>query len=168
MDYRLLLSVLFLVFGFLPFFTFMLLKNKRVIKSLFIILTIFYSIVVLIGVLTNIQLGETIYIAKSVDINRTFNFSPITRNVRDITINICMLAPLGFLLGGIINKYKVIKSVTFGLILSIFIEVMQYILPIGRNAQLTDIILNTISALIGVLIFKACEFFKNRNKKDHH
>ncbi|WP_091488258.1 VanZ family protein [Alkalibacterium putridalgicola] len=41
-----------------------------------------------------------------------------------------------------------------GLLFSLFIEVVQFSIPMGRSADIDDLILNTIGAFLGYIIWK--------------
>ncbi|MFD3450107.1 VanZ family protein [Microbacteriaceae bacterium 4G12] len=43
-----------------------------------------------------------------------------------------------------------------GLCLSLFVETFQYIVPMRRSADVDDLILNTIGAFVGYMIWKMC------------
>ena len=64
----------------------------------------------------------------------------------NIIQNILLFIPLGFLLGGK-------RGVIAGLLLSIGIELTQYIFRLGY-CELDDVLNNTIGAAIGSLLFK--------------
>ena len=64
----------------------------------------------------------------------------------NIIQNILLFIPLGFLLGGK-------RGVITGLLLSIGIELTQYILRLGY-CELDDVLNNTIGTVIGALLYK--------------
>lgn len=66
----------------------------------------------------------------------------------DIFLNILLFVPLGFLLGD-----KGLKAILFGLLLSAFIELIQYFLLLGY-CEADDVLNNTIGAAVGVAIYK--------------
>ena len=64
----------------------------------------------------------------------------------DITLNILLFIPLGFLIGGK-------RGIVAGALLSIGIELTQYIFRLGY-CELDDVLNNTIGAAIGALLYK--------------
>ena len=64
----------------------------------------------------------------------------------DITLNILLFIPLGFLIGGK-------RGIVAGALLSIGIELTQYIAVLGY-CELDDVLNNTIGAAIGALLYK--------------
>lgn len=66
----------------------------------------------------------------------------------DIALNILMFIPLGFLLGE-----KGWKAILFGSLLSVFIELTQYVFLLGY-CEADDVLNNTIGTAIGALLYK--------------
>lgn len=81
-------------------------------------------------------------------------------------MNILMVMPLGFLLPYIWKNFRNIGRVALaGFLLSAFIEFSQ--LFTNRLADIDDLIMNTIGAVLGYLVWKAIgRFFFNRNEAD--
>lgn len=70
-------------------------------------------------------------------------------------LNIIMTIPLGFLLPLIWKQFRTIKKVALsGFLLSLCIELSQLFTQ-SRNTTTDDLIMNTLGAIIGYLIFKA-------------
>lgn len=70
----------------------------------------------------------------------------------DIRLNILLFLPLGLLLGTVTDDWRI---VLLGFILSVFIELLQYVLALGW-CQADDVLNNTIGALLGICINKLC------------
>lgn len=66
----------------------------------------------------------------------------------DIVLNILLFIPLGFLIGK-----KVWKAVLFGFLLSVTIELMQFVFLLGY-CEADDVMNNTIGCRLGVLLCK--------------
>lgn len=75
----------------------------------------------------------------------------------NVLINLFLLFPLGFVVYTFSEKHQFLKTVLFSLLLSIIIELYQFILPVHRNTELSDIIFNTLS---GVISAAYCELLK--------
>lgn len=74
-------------------------------------------------------------------------------------VNLFMFFPLGFIVYVFAKNQPFKKTVIFALCLSLFIELYQFILPIYRNTELTDILFNVISGLISAGF---CKLLKSR------
>ncbi|MGD7044668.1 VanZ family protein [Jeotgalibacillus proteolyticus] len=76
--------------------------------------------------------------------------------IRNLGLNVLLFVPFGFFLSlkisSLQNKITLIVILT-GLLLSLFIEVFQFSIPMGRSADIDDLILNTIGAFIGYIIW---------------
>ena len=79
----------------------------------------------------------------------------------DITTNILVYLPFGFLLASALHtrmklRYAVWWVALAGLLLSLLMEVLQNFLP-GRNASNLDILTNTAGAFTGALVARVTE-----------
>ena len=77
----------------------------------------------------------------------------------DNIINVLFFIPIGFLASLVIGKYKIIRSLLIGLLISETIECSQLILKRG-TFDVDDIFNNTLGAVIGsfvcVIVAKTC------------
>lgn len=167
MNIYLLLALLCLFFSVLPLCLLFILKSEKHLKMVYVVLLILYIIILCIGVFTDIKVKKVVTIKHfSIPENadKFFSFRLFTHNKKDILLNLFMFIPFGFFVACLFNKFKVLKTLSIGVASSIFIEVIQYFLPTVRTAQLTDIILNSISCLIGATLFV---LILNLKKKKH-
>lgn len=71
----------------------------------------------------------------------------------DVVINCFMLIPVGFVYPDLTHNTNIFevfgKTLLLGLSISILIELNQYILPIDRAVQLSDVYFNVVSVIIG-------------------
>lgn len=72
-------------------------------------------------------------------------------DITELILNILMFVPIGVLTCFVFERYKVFLPVTIGLCVSVFIELLQYLLRSGYVSA-TDVIHNTLGALIGGLL----------------
>ena len=81
-------------------------------------------------------------------------FRWITEGVRPYIENILLFIPLGFMLPCIWGKYEVLrKTALSGITFSLIIELCQ-LFSIGRVTDIDDLLMNTLGALIGWVIFR--------------
>jgi len=81
-------------------------------------------------------------------------FRWITEDVRPYIENILLFIPLGFMLPCIWKKYEVLwKTAVSGITFSFIIELSQ-LFNINRVTDIDDLLMNTLGALIGWVIFR--------------
>ncbi|WP_027634687.1 VanZ family protein [Clostridium hydrogeniformans] len=81
--------------------------------------------------------------------------------VENILGNIVAFGPLGFLLPLLFTGIKKLKNVVIiGFMVSLFLEITQLVFLLG-SCDIDDIILNTLGAIIGFLVF----FYLNKYRK---
>lgn len=87
---------------------------------------------------------------------------------KNLVCNLIMFVPYGFLLPFRIqrNKRTGIKVVLSGCIVSVAIEVFQYVTALGL-CDIDDVILNTMGVVLGYGIYKIIDIFQTkRSSKD--
>ena len=135
----------------LPTILILTLKNHpKALKICAIILSIIYFSLLFIGTTFSVSIKNN---NLSIKPNFTkpwfsmrfllFNFSK-----RNTLINLALLFPIGFIVDVFSKNHKILKTVIFSLALSIFIEMSQFILPVSRTTELTDILFNTLGGTI--------------------
>ena len=77
----------------------------------------------------------------------TFNFGKT-----NVLINLVIFLPIGFFVYATCDKKCFLKTILLSFFLSVFIELLQWILPVYRNTEILDVILNTISGLLSALL----------------
>lgn len=95
------------------------------------------------------------------------NFEPIVQTVRmfqlrpafalkNVSGNLALLAPLGLLLPLLWPRFRsAARTVLIGLIVSLGIETLQYLLPGIRITDIDDVILNTLGVAAGYALYHA-------------
>lgn len=84
---------------------------------------------------------------------------------RDVILNAILFFPFGFLLQMISKKNKIcIYSFVIPLIVSIFIEVMQYVFYLGVT-DITDVISDALGAVLGCLSYLLFNTFFQKKKE---
>lgn len=85
---------------------------------------------------------------------RSFNLIPFIGNGRKETLeNVLVFAPFGLLLSVNFKRISFIRKLAVICAYSIGIEIIQFILAIGRT-DVTDVITNTVGGLVGLALYK--------------
>lgn len=153
MNIYLVFAFVFLFYIVAPTTCVLCIKNYKALKILSYIFLALFVCVLVVGVFGKVSIGKTVSVSFDFSGNwfsKRFNFLPYTFDLQDILINVVMLIPIG-LFCAVNFKHKILWGLILGLIIGISIEVLQFALPIIRSPQLSDVILNTISSVIGVL-----------------
>ena len=150
--------VLIVFYTLVPILVMFFVKDDKKYKFWKNVLLSSFFIVLLIGVI-----GEIDFNKKSLYIGFSFMGDWFNKNIilafpkfkTDLVINSIMLMPIGSWVM-IESKRKDLKlgivySIVLGVITGIMIELLQFILPVNRSVQLSDVVLNTMSAVIGYL-----------------
>ncbi|WP_391122531.1 VanZ family protein [Psychrobacillus sp. L3] len=88
--------------------------------------------------------------------NIIFHSVDITVPIRNLGLNILLFVPFGFFLALKKSSYqKNLKLfvILTGFLFSVLIEVVQFSIPMGRSADIDDVILNTIGTFLGFIIW---------------
>lgn len=83
-------------------------------------------------------------------IMETWELATTRAIINSLLLNVMLFVPFGFFLYLLIRRE--LLTTVLACITSIVIEMMQYILPIGRVTNIDDVILNTIGGIIGMLL----------------
>ena len=97
---------------------------------------------------------------------RTINMLPFNNNTSwEMQFNIAVFIPFGFYLAAAQQRLSPIKQALAILLTSVFFEVVQFILAIGRS-DITDLLMNTLGGVIGISAFYMLSklFGKNERK----
>ena len=131
-----------------------------------ILLSLFF-IVLFVGVLGEIDINKDfVYIGfdfSSGFFNKEIIFS-FSKFKLDIFINLIMLIPIGEAVcisaKKINNKFGILYALLIGVIIGMLIETLQFILPVPRSVQLSDVIYNAISCVFGYLYISLFFYLK--------
>ena len=155
-----LLGVIITIVGFviLPTILLLTIKSDKKIKILtYIFIGLFFAILA-VGVFAIINIGKEVTTIAfdfsnqwaNKTINWTFNVDKV-----DLLLNIFMLIPIGAF-GVVSHKNKklgILVGFVLGFAIGLTIETLQFILPVYRSVQLSDVVLNGISGLIGAIYY---------------
>ncbi len=152
-----------LIIGLLGSAVFILFVNNRKVKLIIATLILSaYLAMLTLGVFTsgthfsNLRIDFTGKWA-----SKDIIWSPIPESSWGFFINIIMLIPVGIYMGAFVEK-PLWKSALVGLGTGFFIELMQFILPIERYPQVSDVWLNAVSVVIGCLYAMCLVWIKNK------
>lgn len=92
-------------------------------------------------------------------------------NITSIVGNIALFVPLGIYITMFTQKYALkvdakiifIKNTTIIFLISLFLEVFQYIFSIGVS-DINDVILNLLGGILGIVIYKSLRFMLREEK----
>ena len=142
-------------------------KHKKALKITAIVFSCVYFVCLFIGTTAKLEISAD-------KITVAFNFTEpwfsidflfLDFSLKNMFVNLAMMFPLGFIVYVFTNKKPFLKTVIFALSLSLFIELYQFILPIYRNTEITDIIYNVLS---GVISATYCQILKMYGAFAHH
>lgn len=141
-------------------------KNKK-LRKLTMGLFVIYFVILTWVILFNMELD----IALLQKMNfRSVNFIPFSASleingkidVSEIILNIIAFIPFGIYFSMMNSRWKFIQKTLLFLGVSLFYEVMQYILAIGES-DITDLIMNTLGGIIGLGIYVLCSKLLGKN-----
>lgn len=84
--------------------------------------------------------------------NIMFHSVDLTVPIRNLGLNILLFIPIGFFLSFKKSSFKFVLLT--GFLFSLFIEMVQFSIPMGRSADIDDVILNTIGTFLGYIFWK--------------
>lgn len=73
--------------------------------------------------------------------------------IAQLILNVLLFVPIGFLLGAILNKIRLMQVIEMGCLLSVVIEILQLLTNRGV-CNIDDVIHNTIGCAIGYILFR--------------
>ncbi len=131
-----------------------------------------YSCLVALLTLTETQLTATQTIinfsASSKWFSKHLSLS-FYENTLHTIINCAMLLPLGSITTQNVisnkSKHPILKSLALGLVVGTTIETLQFILPINRTPDVTDVLMNTISCGLGATLSSSALFLQKLKRQ---
>ena len=162
MNTILVLILAFLLMVAIPtILVFALKNNPKTLKITAIVFSCIYFVCLFIGTTCTLDIDF-----KTVNIGFDFtkkwcsiDFLLMDFRPGNMFVNLFMFFPLGFIVYVFEKDKPFKKTIILALCLSLFIELYQFILPIYRNTELTDILFNVTSGLISASV---CKFLKSK------
>jgi glycopeptide antibiotics resistance protein len=142
-------------------------KNEKRIRQIALTLFWVYFAVLLYIILWKIgspRIGEAS--ERIINLTPFFNSSGRGSNTaHEMLFNIVIFLPFGVYLSWLKPMWSVFRRVIPTFATSFVLEVLQYILAVGRS-DVTDLLLNTVGGLFGVLLYWLLKkLFKNNTDK---
>lgn len=85
---------------------------------------------------------------------------------KQLIANIAIFIPVGFMSSCLFKQYALGKSVLYGCVLSLVIELLQLLLKRGC-CEIDDLISNMIGTILGCLIIQICRLVEKRKRKQY-
>lgn len=127
---------------------------RKLIKISFIIYVLLLSWIIVLKFRINIS--DLKYIRK-------VNLIPFrSNNLKEAMVNLILFVPLGMYLKYLFKDKKILNVLVI-ILTSLFYEVLQYIFHIGVS-DITDIIINVIGGVIGILLINVITKIINKLK----
>ena len=163
------IGLIIFFFVFYPLLVLFLCKNsKKLLKIISIISFVCYIFLLSILVFGNITIENDIF-KVNLKTNApwlSLNFCVASFSTSNILYNLIMMFPIpAFIFANsnylfsnsksFINKSKNIflKSTIISFIISLLIELLQFILPVFRTTEILDLVLNSLSGVLGFFFF---------------
>ncbi len=144
--YHILLTILFIGF----FILLICFGIKRGIRySLYLILVEYFALIICSTVIYRNELVERDYHFKPFWSYYTSNPNHFTF-LPDHIMNVAVFIPIGIIIGALMRKREWIKILCFGLLLSLTIELLQFVFKKG-TCEIDDLMNNTLGCLLGAL-----------------
>lgn len=148
-------------FILLPLVLLNVIKDRKKMNIAATVIFCCYLLVLFVGVFGKVEVGSS-----TTKISLDFSGQWCTKSIKwnfshlstfDIVVNLVMLIPVGIFVAYFAHrKWKIwgllIFLVFIGIASGCFIEIFQFILPVPRSVQLSDIVFNTISVFVGGLV----------------
>ncbi|MBR1984616.1 MAG: VanZ family protein [Clostridia bacterium] len=142
-------------------------KNKKVLK----ILGIIYYIIYCIG-LACLVFGKVVVKNGVATLNFDFSYPWFSlkflwfgKGKTSLIYNLFMLIPVGAFVASQTTQKRFLKTALIPFCMSFIIELFQFILPISRYTEVFDLVINTISGIIGCLIFSVFAWLTKKIRK---
>lgn len=98
--------------------------------------------------------------------SRGFNLIPFTGQLKEMVSNLIVFVPFGLLLGSNFKQITLWQKLAIISIFSVAVEMIQFVLAIGIT-DITDVAMNTLGGLAGLLLYKIGEKHVDSAKKDY-
>lgn len=166
-------GVVVILYLLLPSLLSIFIKNDKTLYKLSLVYKTVFFACLAICVFSTVTIGkdgvliEFINNGKWCSKNISFEFKA---DKVDILINIAMLFPIGFTTMAKARyrekKNAILLALLIGLCTGSVIELFQFILPVNRSVQLSDIVYNGISGFLGGCYFYLLNLISTKKRKE--
>nr|WP_245202409.1 VanZ family protein [Jeotgalicoccus pinnipedialis] len=124
-------------------------------KRILLFVTYFGLIMTIVGIFlvtmmpTSIE-NNSLNLKPFSTIQDLLNFATREAIFNNIIMNIVLFMPFGFFMYLALRRELLVSLI--GMSLSVLVETLQFIFPIGRTSNIDDVILNVIGTIIGIII----------------
>lgn len=126
--------------------------------------TVFRSDLSLTNIMTRPYGWKTINLIPLVELKKLWGYGYIWSFTYNVLGNLIWFMPLGFLMPLLEGKWGILKTVGIGALISIAIEILQFICVTGIS-DIDDVIFNTLGTLLGYGLYKITySIYKNTFK----
>lgn len=128
-------------------------QHQRALKICAIILSVIYFTLLFIGTTFKVYIENNNLVVYPDFTKEWFSLNFLFSNfsLTNILVNLALLFPIGFIVFVFANKHKFLKTILFSFLISVLIELYQFVLPVSRATELTDILFNTLSGVISAV-----------------
>ncbi|SDK35628.1 VanZ family protein [Lacicoccus qingdaonensis] len=123
--------------------------KRRMTLIIYIGFTVTIVGMILVTLMPTDYPNQMIQLVPFSSITETLEYATPRAIVNSLLMNIILFIPFGLFL--YILTRKPFLTTVLACLMSISIEVLQYVLPIGRISNIDDVILNTLGGIIGML-----------------
>ena len=156
----------------LPLLIWVCARRTKLGKVIVILCSVLFGIVLFFGITSKVTIADS-YVIVDVDytckwFNTEINLNLFDMDKIDFFINITMLIPIGLVVVYFSKRKpfsKLLILTIVGLVMGLTLECLQFVLPVYRSVQLSDVILNTISVFLGGCLGIAYDFILNKVRK---
>ena len=147
-------------------------KNEKILKWTTVVFAVVFFAVLFMSTTFNVKFDATqvkvVFEYNGVSCGKTISWNLFSGGKKDIIVNICMLIPVGSIICAFGNKKfakRLLLAFVIGLLIGLTIETYQFVLPVKRSVQLSDVLLNMFSVVIGTLYYHVIYTIKEKKKK---
>ena len=150
---------LILFYIIIPLLVWIFARESKLGKLIVIVFTVLFSVILYFGITSRISINKDL-VTVAIDYSgnwcdKVIKLNVLSVDIVDLIINLIMLIPIGLVVAYFLKRkvvYKLAIAAVVGLLIGLILESIQFILPVYRSPQLTDIILNMVSVVIGCCI----------------
>lgn len=163
-------AVVFFTILYIPIMLFLKISRKKTFSYLFICTLLYIYLVIVIKYTQFPIIFDDVFVGAFKGYNVNLNIIPLItlrkEHLVESLLNIILFLPFGFLFF-IVTRFKYKTTVIVGVLLSFFIEIIQFIISMYtgvylRVTDINDILFNTTGILLGMICFLIFRFIAKK------